>query len=96
MHATLPRKGHTTNGDLPIPESRFPLPLPNGASGVPARHPPPSPNGANGEQNDAAPSPNGVPARHPPPSPNGEKRAARVADPFPLIGYSLRSRKRLP
>src|SRR5205085_4146516 len=59
MHATLPRNGHTINGDLPIPESRFTLPLPNGASGVPALHPPPSPNGANGEQNDAAPSPNG-------------------------------------
>lgn len=59
MHATLPRNGHTINGDSPIPAARFTLPLPNGASGVPAQQPPPSANGANGEQNDAAPSPNG-------------------------------------
>jgi hypothetical protein len=60
MHATLPRNGHTTNGDFPIPESRFTLPLPNNASAVPALHPPPSPNPAmwvQGFSEQYAPSP---------------------------------------
>ena len=34
MHANLPHNGHATNGDLPIPQMRFALPLPNGSNGV--------------------------------------------------------------
>ena len=64
MHATHPHNGHAINGDLPIPEARFTLPLPNGANGVvtPAAAPP-SPNGDCGEQTAGPPSPNGEKGR---------------------------------
>ena len=59
MHATFPRNGQATNGELPIPEPRFTLPSPNGANGVVPHAAPPSANGDDDEQTARPPSSNG-------------------------------------
>ena len=79
MHTTVPHNGHATNGDMPIPEARFTLPLPNGANGVVPHAAPPSPNGDGGEQTARPPSPNG-----------GQRRAEEVEDLRPGGWYTQR------